>query len=189
MPTEEIRAHLAALYAANDDPFGTFSSAYEDAKFADTLACLPRARYVQGIEVGCGTGALSRRLAVSCDRLMAVDITPRAIEVARAQGGAANVAFVLGTAPPLWPTVPPDLVVLSEVLYFMTLDETVALARRIDAGDHACDVVLVNWLGITGHDIDGGPAADRFIGLIDGFDLHPTLARDAYRIDVLRRGA
>lgn len=83
MPTNSQRAHLAALYADADDPWHTHSSAYERLKFEQTLASLPRPRYRRCLEVGCGAGALTARLARFCDEVVAMDCTAQALAVAK----------------------------------------------------------------------------------------------------------
>ena len=191
MPTPDTRAHLAALYAGADDPWNTHASPYEQQKFAQTIASIPRHRYRRGLEVGCGAGALTARLAARCDVLVAMDCTARALAVARARTSRANVVFTEGAAPVTWPAQPPDLVVLSEVLYFLTDDESAGLAARL-AQDCAaqCDVVLVNWLGRTGGGIGGAAAARRLIGMLAG--THHRLlgcGSGQFEIDVLRRNA
>ena len=191
MPTSDTQAHLAALYAGADDPWDTHASPYEQKKFAQTLARLPRHRYRRGLEVGCGAGALTARLAARCDILIAMDCTARALAVARARTSCANVVFAEGAAPVTWPAQPPDLVMLSEVLYFMTDDESGGLAARL-AQECApeCDVVLVNWLGHTGGGIGGAAAALRLIGMLAGTH-HRLFAYGSgqFEIDVLRRNA
>lgn len=188
MPNSDIRAHLATLYAGSDDPWSTHTSAYERMKFAETMASLPRARYRRGFEIGCGAGALTALLALRCDELVAMDCTPRALAVARARASSANVTFVEGAAPRSWPTGAPDLVVLSEVLYFMTDDESDGLAKRL-ATDCAqtCDIVLVNWLGDTGSGVGGAAAAQRLIAMLAATHCELASRRfSLFRIDVLR---
>lgn len=189
MPTHDVRAHLAALYEHSGDPWNTHASPYERQKFAETMASLPRPRYRLCLEVGCGAGALSKLLAQRCDTLVAMDCTAGALATASARAAGPNVVFIGGAAPGAWPTQPPDLVVLSEVLYFMTDEDSAGLALRL-ANDCApdCDVVLVNWLGDTGGAIGGAAAAARLIDKTT--DTHYRLASrtyDMYRIDVLRR--
>lgn len=190
MPTSDVSAHLAALYARSDDPWNTYASPYEQLKFAQTVASLPRPRYRQGLEVGCGAGALTELLAPRCDALVAMDCTPRALAVAKMRSSHGTVTFVEGAIPWRWPAQPPDLVVLSEVLYFMNRDETIGLASRL-AGWCAleCDVILVNWLGDTGGAIGGAASADRLTGDLVGTHFRlATRQFDQFRIDVLRRG-
>lgn len=189
MPTHDVRTHLAALYTASDDPWKTHSSAYEQRKFAQTMASLPRARYRHGLEVGCGAGALTTLLAARCDRLTAMDCTAAALAGAKARVTHDNTVFLEGTAPGDWPAEAPDLVILSEVLYFLTGEESAGLAGRLVRDCTAdCHVVLVNWLGDTGSGI-GGEAAARRLGEVLA-ETHETLACSSFgqfRVDVLSR--
>ena len=189
MPTLDVRTHLAALYAGSNDPWNTHDSPYERLKFARTMASLPRPRYRRALEVGCGAGSLTALLATRCDALIAMDCTAGALAAASARTCLAEVAFVEGAAPKDWPEPPPDLVVLSEVLYFMNDDENAGLAARLaDDCSRDCDVVLVNWLGDTGGAIGGAAAARRLIGKLDATHRRLGSRRfGRFRIDVLRR--
>jgi 2-polyprenyl-3-methyl-5-hydroxy-6-metoxy-1,4-benzoquinol methylase len=189
LPTNEVRAHLTALYADADDPWNTHASEYEQSKFRRTAASLPRASYRCGLEIGCGAGALTAHLARCCDQLIAMDCTARAIAVARSRLFAANVVLVEGAVSETWPTQTPDLVILSEVLYFLTDEENAGLAARIATSCTAdCDVVLVNWLGDTGGAIGGSAAAERLIeALEDTCDVIASQIFDGFRIDVLSK--
>lgn len=53
----------------------------------------------EALEVGCGTGAFSRLLAKRCGRVVAIDLSPRMVEVARARSwGHPNVEYVVADA-------------------------------------------------------------------------------------------
>lgn len=189
MPTYDISTHLAALYASADDPWNTHASPYEQDKFAQTIASLPRRHYRCGLEVGCGAGALTAHLAQRCDRLIAMDCTERAVAVAQSRAGFRNVTFTCGTAPVDWPTDAPDVVILSEVLYFLTDAENAGLATRInDDCAPDCDIVLVNWLGDTSAPLSGAQAAARLTGKLSMACKSITSEYfDGFRIDVLRK--
>ena len=79
------------LYAAEPDPWGFETSAYERAKYDATIAALPPGPISTALEVGCSIGVLTERLARRCDRLLAVDVS----EAARACG---SRPFATGTA-------------------------------------------------------------------------------------------
>ncbi len=177
-----------ALCARSDDPWDTHASPYEQHKYAQTIACLPRDHYRCGLEVGCGAGGLTALLAPRCDALVAIDCTAAALAVAQRYTTSRNVDFREAAAPGFWSTQPPDLVVLSEVLYFFTDAESTALAERLSQDCAvACDVVLVNWSGDTGGAIGGEAAARRLISKMVA--THRCLAAwrfDRFRIDILR---
>lgn len=113
-------AYFDRVYA-DADPWGYAASPYEAARREAVLAALPRQRYRSILEVGCGEGHTTRRLAERGDRVVGLDISDRA--VARAVELPANVRVARGDL--LAPTLPPeapagafDLVVCAEVLYY-----------------------------------------------------------------------
>lgn len=191
MPPPDTRIHLAALYAGADDPWNTHASHYERQKFAQTVASLPRhrlpARSGGGLRRRCADRASGGAMRHPCRHGLHRPSARRR----GARTSCANVVFTEGAAPVTWPAQPPDLVMLSEVLYFMTNDESVGLASRLvqDCAPE-CDVVLVNWLGHTGGGIGGAAAAVRLIGMLAGTH-HRLFACSSvqFEIDVLRRNA
>jgi ubiquinone/menaquinone biosynthesis C-methylase UbiE len=57
------------------------------------LTRLP-ARGAHALDVGCGTGSFTRRLAARFDRVLALDLSPRMIDVARARSdGCRNITY------------------------------------------------------------------------------------------------
>ena len=180
-------AEFEALYRGSPDPWGMETSAYEAAKYDATLAALPRARYERGLEVGCSIGVLSMRLAARCDRLTALDVSKTALARARARPGAERIEWVRAEVPAGWPEAPRDLIVLSEVLYFLEPDEVRALAR-LAARDllPGGTLVLVNWLGECDRTLDGDAAADLFIeAALPALTIVRQARQPLYRIDVL----
>ncbi|TDQ00736.1 bifunctional PIG-L family deacetylase/class I SAM-dependent methyltransferase [Labedaea rhizosphaerae] len=140
---------FGALYGANADPWDTRSSWYERRKRQVVLASLPREHYRLAIEPGCGTGALTVQLQERCDRVLAFDPVPEAVAAARAAGArAVTVAAVPADMPADLPDVRADLVVCSEILYYLSdvdLKETVAeLVSVLEPGG---DFVAVHWRG------------------------------------------
>lgn len=53
----------------------------------------------EALEVGCGTGAFARELAERCARVLAIDLSPRTVEVARERSkGYPNVEYAVADA-------------------------------------------------------------------------------------------
>ncbi len=73
------------IFAGDDDPWSLADSAYEAAKFDRTFAALDDRHYARALEVGCAHGVLTRRLALLCDDLLSIDISARAVDLARAR--------------------------------------------------------------------------------------------------------
>lgn len=189
MPRDATLAHLASLYAAHADPWGHLTRPYEHAKHRDTVAAAGPGPVEEAIEIGCGNGALSLRLAPLCRRLTAIEAIPAALATARARLDAhRHVTLLPGIAPRDLPEMRPDLVVLSEVLYFLEARDIDALAAWIRARSApGCRLVVVNWTGPTGEALTGRGAADRLRAGLPGWD-GPRQDRGRYLLDVLRAG-
>jgi SAM-dependent methyltransferase len=62
------------------------------------LGQLPR-RLDEAIDIGCGTGAFARSLADRCRRVLAIDLSPRMVELARARSrGHPNIGYEVADA-------------------------------------------------------------------------------------------
>ena len=90
---------------------------------------LPRRRFENALDLGCGLGLLSQKLARRAERVLGIDIAPTAIEHARRRGAAFdNLAFEPGDILNLPASLDGrfDLVVIADVLYYLSpLDEAV----------------------------------------------------------------
>jgi LmbE family N-acetylglucosaminyl deacetylase len=141
-------SRFVELYERDDDPWRTCDRWYERRKRAAVLASLPRERYGLAVEPACGIGVLTSGLAARCDRLVAFDPAPNAVRRARAlTEGLGNVLVQTGTLPHDLPPGPADLLVFSEILYYLgddqlraTLDRAVATLR---SDGH---LLAVHWL-------------------------------------------
>jgi len=140
------------------DPWGVDGSWYEERKRDLTLAALPRRRFRQALEVGCSIGALTAQLASRCDSLLAVDASAVALASAsRRLGAAPNVRIARAELPEAWPEGRFDLVVVSEVGYFLSPERLRRLVTRVEASltDNGV-VVLCHWRQpIVGWPLDG----------------------------------
>lgn len=138
-----------ALHRADPDPWRFRTRWYEARKRAVLLACLPHRRYGSAYEPGCSNGELSAALAERCDRLLASDIADSAVAVARARTAAlANVVIERHDVPRDWPSGRFDLVVVSEIAYFLTPDALDRLVgRAVEALDPGGVLVACHWLG------------------------------------------
>ena len=184
--------YFAGIYASDPDPWRFTNSAYERDKYAATLTALPRARYRSGFEPACSIGVFTRALAARCDRLLATDLVPSALEAARVRcADRPNIELQQGAMPADWPAGRFDLIVLSEFLYFLAPADLAELVRRVgNAIEPGGDMILVHWLGMTDYPQSGDGAAEGFIAQAATFaDLLHQSRTTAYRIDVLRAGA
>lgn len=176
-------SYFEALYAADPDPWRFASSDYEREKYAATLAALPNRRFGRGLEVGCSIGVLTAQLAQQCAQLLAIDVAEAALAQARAR--CPDVEFERRRIPNEWPEGVFDLILLSEVLYYLDrsgIERSAAHARTSLAPGGS--VLLVHFLGLTDYPVSGDEAADIFIATIG---LRPARQHRAelYRLDLL----
>ncbi|WP_323989574.1 SAM-dependent methyltransferase [Nguyenibacter sp. L1] len=187
----ERAARFDQFYAADIDPWHVRTSAYERRKYRATLAALPQPRYARGIEAGCAIGELTHMLSYRCDSLTAMDVSTVALaEAVRRNADRPNIIFLRAEIPDAWPTgMPADLIVLSEILYFLSPAELVRLARRIATGWYpGGHCVLVNYLGSTGEILQGNQAADLLVAAMaaqTGIRHDGPVMHDRYRLDIL----
>ena len=176
------------LYAGEHDPWEFETSAYEQAKYDATLAALPRPRYRRGLEIGCSIGVLTARLAGRCASLLAIDVSKKALDAARMRCRTLpNVALENISVPAEWPAGSFDLIVLSEVVYYLDAGDVSRLADRVRAsvepGGHA---ILVHWTGTTDYPLSGDDAAELFMTALGRSARRIRQQRTpAYRLDAL----
>ena len=176
------------IHARDPDPWKVETSDYERAKYAATLAALPRPRFQSALEVGCSIGVQTVLLAERCDTVLAIDIA--AEPVRRTRERCANLAHVTvrqARIPQAWPVGRFDLVVLSEVLYFLDrTDLTETANRAADSLAPAGAIVLVNWTGFTDTPTTGNEAAELFLQA-SGLPCVRSQTEASYRLDLLKK--
>jgi SAM-dependent methyltransferase len=160
------RSVFEELYRDGGDPWSLDTSAYEARKRAITLASLPRPCYRRAFEPGCSIGTLTEQLAGRCEDLLAADVSELAVARTRERLGERTHVRVEKLEVPLeWPAGAFDLVVLSELGYFLAAAELDTLLDHVTASLEAGgDLIAVHWLG----PIDGYP--------LDGRDVHERIA-------------
>lgn len=181
-------AHFQRLYQANSDPWSFRTSTYEQAKYRHTLEALDKRRFQSGLEIGCSIGILTRMLAPQCERLLGVDIVEEPLVEARIHcADQPQVRFERMQAPLQWPDDHFDLIVFSEVLYFLSAEDIRQCGRRVlDTLLPDGTIVLVNWLGPTDDPSPADAGPDQLIAALDGALRTVRQERhQRYRLDVL----
>ena len=182
--------YFDALYTADPDPWKFATSPYERAKYTLTLNATPKPRYRSALEVGCSIGVLTGSLASRCDAVVAIDAAQTALAEARRRcADLPNVRFEQMFVPEQWPDGQFELILLSEVIYYLSREDVARLTSRVSRSlSTGGSVILVHWTGPTNYPLSGDEAATLFIERIQ-----PTcvLKRgDRYRqfrLDVLSR--
>jgi cyclopropane fatty-acyl-phospholipid synthase-like methyltransferase len=181
-------AHFQRMYDADPDPWHFHTSDYEQAKYHKSLEALPPRRFHSAFEVGCSIGVLTHLLAPRCNALLGVDIVEQPLGAARATcSDQPWVRFQRMQVPREWPDEVFDLIVLSEVLYFLSKREVSAVAERVRSTlDPDGLVLLVNWRGRSGDPCTGDEAAQLFIDRSSAW-LEPSVQyqMDNYRLDLM----
>jgi cyclopropane fatty-acyl-phospholipid synthase-like methyltransferase len=182
--------HFDALYAADPDPWNFAASPYERAKYTLTLNAMPKPRYRSALEVGCSIGVLTRLLASRCDSILAVDAAQTPLpEAMRRCADLSSVRFEQMFVPQQWPNDAFDLIVLSEVIYYLSREDVGRLAGRVrDSLAPSGAVILVHWIGSTDYPLSGDDAVALFIEEIGSACVIERADRYAeFRLDVLSR--
>lgn len=140
------------VHNGSPDPWDYDRSWYERRKRALTLAALPHETYGRGLEVGCSIGTLTADLATRCRSLLAVDASGAAVRLAGRRLEGSGVRVEQRVVPGSWPDGTFDLLVVSEVGYYLAPDELAELWDRVEASLEPGGVlVLCHWR----HPIDG----------------------------------
>jgi SAM-dependent methyltransferase len=186
LPTD----YFDRMYDSDADPWGFGSRWYEERKYALTVAALPDPAYRSGIEVGCSIGVLTTALAARCRRLVAMDPSATALEAAgsRIPG---NVELRRGSVPGDWPAGRYDLIMLSEVGYYLDRPD---LARLLDLVQRDLQpggtLLACHWrhpvadYPLTGDDVHAA-LADRW----PGTSRVSRIEEEDFLLDVLAPGA
>ena len=187
------QAYFDRLYAADPDPWGFRTRAYEREKYEDTVAALDGARFRRGVEIGCSIGELTARLSASCEDLLGVDLAEAALRQARIRNAdAPNIRFAQMQLPTVQPEGRFDLIVFSEVLYYFGETD---LARMADWVCTALEpdgvVLLVHWLGETpDYPAGGDEAVEAFFRMMSpALTTDRRWRRELYRMDRLVHAA
>jgi peptidoglycan/xylan/chitin deacetylase (PgdA/CDA1 family)/SAM-dependent methyltransferase len=185
-------------YFATEDPWN-YHSAYEQEKYQRQLALLPARPIGRALELACGEGHFTILLAPQVHRLTAMDISAVAVERARNRcRDQDNIEFgVLDLSANDLPG-PMDLIVCSEVLYYLS-----DLAELRRTGERLVGALAPGGRLITAHafilrddmqrtafDWDnpfGAKVIAETLGNTEGLALERSLQSELYRVDCFRR--
>lgn len=183
------RDYFDALYERSADPWEFETSDYEREKYAQTLAVLDDRPFARALEVGCSIGVFTALLAPRCEELLAIDVAEAPLRTARERtADLPGVCVERRSLPEELPDGPFDLVVCSEVLYYLpapllvhTLD---ALTQRMAAG---ALLLAVHWTEPTRTYPLAGAEVHRLVRAHPQLELRRGESHRHYRIDLLER--
>ena len=185
--------YFERMYAADPDPWGFETRPYEAAKYAATIAALPRERYRSGFEIGCSIGVLTSLLAGRCAALLSVDVSDVALARARTRNADKPwVTFAQMQVPHEMPGGPFDLIVVSEVGYYWSWEDLNTARRgiveRLEEGGH---LLLVHWTPfVEDYPLTGDEVHEDFLAHGAPELQHLSGQREElYRLDLFERTA
>lgn len=159
------------LYRESPDPWAYRTSEYERDKYAATLAALPKRSRGLCLELGCSIGVFTAQLAARCQHVVAIDFSLGALRLAREHlRGIPNVDLLRASFPEETPPGSWDLIVCSEILYYLqppALQEAIGWIQAQLA--RGTSVLAVSWRG------EGRQEPLR------GDEVHDRLARELAR--------
>jgi SAM-dependent methyltransferase len=177
-PERGNAAAFDALYAGVSDPFGAELPRYryQQRKYDSLLSMLPRRPYRRVLDIGCGLGSLTRKLAPFAEHVLGIDISATAVDQARALS-TAHANIVYSQADILDDTRQEsafDLIVLADTLYY--IDPLTELRLKSIVRNVASKLTPGGLLLVVDHYFFGIDKASRATRDIHGaFRLAPSL--------------
>ncbi len=141
--------HFEQLHRREHDPWSVRTRWYERRKRELLVAALPHERYQRALELGCSIGETTAALAGRCDEVVAVDHSAAAVASAtRRLADPRRVSVTRMRIPDDWPSGTYDLIVVSEIGYYLADDQwALTIERCLRTLRPGGDVVLCHWLG------------------------------------------
>ncbi len=182
-------ADFEARYRADPDPWDYTGSDYERRKYAATLAACGEGRFARALELGGSIGVFSALLAPRCERLVTIDVAPTAVHQARNRlAGFPHATAIMGSIPPDVPAGPYDLIVASEILYYLSDDQiagTLAMfERELTEGG---SLVAVHWRPPGPERPRDAAQAHAALGRLPSISRVRSAHSDDYLLEVFRR--
>jgi len=179
------RDYFEGLYAADADPWGFETSAYEHEKYERTVEALEGRRFGQGLDCGCSIGVLTSMLAPHCEALLAVDVSEQAVDRARKRlADQPHVRVERLTLPEELPEGPFDLIVCSEVLYYWDHDLLLRALGSLEAAlAPGGSLLAVHWRPPTRTYPLLGDEVHELLARTLSLERGASVEEERYRID------
>ena len=182
-------ADFEARYRADPDPWDYTGSDYERRKYAATLAACADGPFACALELGGSIGVFSALLAPRCEHLVTIDVAPTAVRQARDRlASLPHATAIVGSIPSDVPAGPYDLIVASEILYYLSDDQlagTLAMfERELTAGG---SLVAVHWRPPGPERPRDAAQAHAALGRLPVISRVRSASTDDYLLEVFRR--
>lgn len=193
-PDPSSSAFFDEKYLAANDPWSFERDPYELGRYREVVSHVDPARHRVVFEPGCSIGVLTEMLGERCDVVHASDLS--AVAVARARARCARLPGVSVTVGDL--SAPPadryDLIVLSEVGYYLDLDAWRRAAETLSARvTPSGRIVAAHWIGRSAdHRLHGDEVHEVLAEVLASWrhhrhQVHLDAVHDGYRLDVWDR--
>lgn len=181
--------YFDSMYSSAEDPWSLTERWYERRKYDLTVAALPVPHYRRAFEPGCSVGELTRRLAGRCDAVLACDRVESAVATARRRtAGLPHVSVRRMVLPEEWPEGTFDLIVLSELLYYLDGTALDAVLRRtVSSLEAEGTLVTVHWNHPVDEHLATGAGIARRIAAQPGLELFTDHREEDFVLQVHRR--
>jgi cyclopropane fatty-acyl-phospholipid synthase-like methyltransferase len=184
-------ADFERRYRADPDPWRYADSEYERAKYEATLAACGDGPFRAALELGGSVGVFSALLAPRCERLTTIDFSDTAAALARERlRGVPQAEVVVGRIPEAVPAGRYDLVVASEILYYLEPDEFQQTLRALGnwLASSGGRLVAVHWRPAgPERPLDAETVHDELRRQLWLAPVHPEDGTDEYLLDVFER--
>jgi cyclopropane fatty-acyl-phospholipid synthase-like methyltransferase len=188
-PSLTKQAQVESFFDEGGDPFGFDANPKERIKFQRTLEVCGDGDLGRVLEIGCAVGSFTEFIAPRATDVLAIDVSEAAIKQAEERmRGKSHVHLEVRTLPADFPDGPFDLIVASDVLYYLTVDDLKQCLSLIEerlAPDGA--FVAVHYIPRVGTLLNGDELHDylaEHTTLSHTLDERVELGQDRpYRID------
>ena len=178
------------VYNNSSDPWEFETSPYEKAKYEATIAALPKKTYNRGLEIGCSIGVLTAMLAPKCKWLLCTDISDAPLQKAKERlQNSPHVQFQKAAIPGDYPAGQFDLVMMSEVGYYLSMEDLQkAKEKIINSLETNGDLILVHWLPfVPDYPLTGDEVHNLFLQPHTQLQHVYGKREEKYRLDVFTK--
>lgn len=187
-----VQLYFNFLYR-KPDPYH-LQSRFEINKFEHTFLKLENRSFDEGLEIGCGEGRNTWRIARICNRVLAFDISKVAIDRARKDNTLTNVRFSVFDIVTDAFDSSFDYIFCAETLYYLHLDQLDHIVEKIISATKRGGIIHLmhsrslkdDHSGLTLKEFGAKTIHERFISK-DSVDLLTDEQEPLYRITILQK--